>query len=179
MWPLGEDCVETNTQEFASLVDELEDIEVRRTGTGGFASPEDGARRQHIERRLVELLTTDFPSEERRDCVRLPCDLPVLVHLGTEPAKGVITDIGTGGVFVETALRADVGAYVGCEVERRPGALEHGLRVRGKIAWLADPSKTGRPGFGVAFTANDEASERRVRRFIIELLRKRMHHVHS
>lgn len=161
-------------EEFKQLVDELEDLETRRSGSGGFANPEDAARRVTIERRLMELVTTEIPRDERRDHVRLPCDLWVQVRHRTEQKPGMVVDVGAGGVFVETALEAPMGDLVDLEIERRPGTLDHGLRVRGKVAWASATRKTGRAGLGIAFVSADEASERRLRRFVIELLRKRL-----
>lgn len=161
--------------EFKRLVDDLEDIEVRRSGSGGFASPEDAARRQQIERRLLELLRIEIPGDERRHFVRLPCDLWVKLKTSTaDPVAAEIVDVGAGGVYVETTVRAYAGQPVEVEIERRPGTLEHGLKVRGKVAWSAESRRSGRPGLGIAFAADDDASERRLRRFVIELLRKRL-----
>lgn len=161
----------TGTTEFKALVDELEDLETRRTGSGGFADPVDAAPRQQVERRLIELIAADIPRDERRRHVRVPCDLAVQVRRDKDASPGHVVDVGAGGVLVETALPAQVGDTLEVELERRAGTLEHGLRVRGRVAWSAD----GRARqVGVAFTAKDDAAERRLRRFVIELLRKRV-----
>lgn len=154
--------------EFTALVAELEEVEQRRSGSGGFASAEDGARRQHIERQLLALLGAPTTHDERRAAVRLPCDVPVWIHHGKERVEGKSRDLGAGGVFVETRLALPVGQAVEIELERRPGKIEHGLRVRGTIAW------TQAGGVGVSFASDDEASERRVRRLMIGLLRERI-----
>lgn len=160
--------------EFKHLVDELEDIETRRSGSGGYGSAEDAARRVQIERRLMELMVTELPKDERRKFVRLPCDLWVKLRAGDQEKPGMVVDVGAGGVFIETGLQRHTGDPIEVEIERRPGTMEHGLKVRGKVAWAAETRKTGRAGLGVAFASSDEAGERRLRRFVIELLRKRL-----
>src|SRR4029077_497658 len=131
-----------SSDEFKKLVDELEDIELRRSGSGGFATLGDAARLQHIERRLLDLVGMSLPQDERRRYVRLPCDMVVLARLGTTQHGGKISDLGAGGVFVSTALAAGVGDEVELELERRPGTLEHGLKVKGRVAWT-ESKKTG------------------------------------
>ena len=158
--------------EFKTLVDELEDIEQRRSGSGGFSGTDDAARRQHLERRLIQLVATELPEDERRQHVRLPCTLPVRVRIAAEQGDGIVTDVGTGGAFVETSAKARGGEPVELEVERRAG--EHGFRVRGKAAWAVPAGKGRKAGFGIAFDVGVEAGERHVRRFVIELLRKRL-----
>lgn len=169
---MAEGAAHGSREEFKSLVEELEDIELRRTGTGGFASVDDGSRRQHIERRLIELLTTELERDERRRFARVPCELWVKVRTGAEEKPGLIVDLGAGGLFVETALRAGSADAVEVEVDRRSG--EQPLRLRGKVAWSAETRKTGRAGLGIVFSASDEGTERRLRRLILELLRKRL-----
>ena len=158
--------------ELRVLVEELGDIEQRASGSGGFASTKDAARRQQIELRLIRLVAADAPVDERRSFVRLPCNLPVQVRAGSNASPGVAADIGMGGVFIATLLTARSGAAVEVEIERKPGSMEHSLRLRGTVAWTADRSE-GRAGLGVIFAAGDEPAERRVRRFVLELLRRR------
>lgn len=159
--------------EFRALVDELADLETRRTGSGGYAA-EDAVRLQQIERRLLQLVTTELPQDERRKHVRLPCDLAVQLHTAGGAGAGHVIDVGTGGIFVESAVAVASGDSVDVEIKRSPGSLEHSLKVKGKVAWATTNKRTGKPGFGVAFVAGDEPSERRLRRFVIELLKKRM-----
>lgn len=52
----------TDGQEFEALFAELEDIEARRTGSGQFFSASDAARRAELERRLLELVSSDMPA---------------------------------------------------------------------------------------------------------------------
>lgn len=161
-------------EEFESLFAELEDIELRRTGSGRFFSERDASRWAEIERRLVALVSTDVSAKERRRHVRVPCDLWVEVHGPAGTGPGVVADIGAGGAFVETELAVRRGEEVRLVIERQPGLFEHGLDVRARVAWTGEEFDPPRRGFGVAFAADDPAATHRVRRFVLTLLRKRL-----
>lgn len=158
--------------EFAELVDELEELEVCREA-GGELAPRDAERRQHIERRLLELVTTRLPEEERRCFIRLACQNLVMVCAGCRQMTGVLADIGAGGVFIETGLRAAVGDTVELEIEGTAGSAAHGLRVKGTVVWSA-PASSRRMGLGIAFSTLDDSTERRARRFVLAVLRERL-----
>jgi uncharacterized protein (TIGR02266 family) len=154
------------------LVDLLDDLEGRRTPIGW--SPDDAVRRAAIERRIMEMVGQEPPEDERRDTMRLPCELAVKLRSKEQAVRAEVRDIGAGGVFVATDTPFVVGTVVELEV-RGSGTDEHGLRVRGQIAWRAD--KGGDEiGVGVCFNqVPSSAHERRIRRFVIELLRHRSH----
>jgi Tfp pilus assembly protein PilZ len=156
--------------EFRALVDELADLEARRGGPDG-ASADDAARLEQVERRLIQLITTEIPQDERRRHVRLPCDLRVSLRAGGEAGVGVVVDVGTGGIFVETTLAARSGDAI--DVEIHPADGDEPLRVRGKVAWATTSRRTGKLGLGIAFVA-DDAGEHRLRLVIVSLLRKRL-----
>ncbi|HUH05555.1 MAG TPA: PilZ domain-containing protein [Kofleriaceae bacterium] len=150
------------------LVELLDDLEERRTPIGW--SPDDAVQRAAIERRIMALVGQDPPEDERRGTVRLPCELPVKLRSKERSVRAEVRDIGAGGVFVLTDTPFVVGTVVELEV-RGNGTDEHGLRVRGQIAWNADGDSTG---VGVCFNqVPSSAHERRIRRFVIELLRHR------
>ena len=151
-----------------ALVDRLDDLEGRRTPVGW--SPDDAVERAAVERRILELVGHIPPGEERRRCVRLPCDMQVKLRSKEQSVRAKVRDIGAGGVFVSTDVPFVVGTVVELEV-RGSGTDEHGLRVRGEVAWNADGDNQG---VGVCFNqAPSSAHERRIRRFVIELLRHR------
>jgi Tfp pilus assembly protein PilZ len=155
--------------DLAGLVDLLDDLEERRTPVGW--SPDDAVERVAIERRIMELVGGKPPGEERRRAVRLPCDMVIYLRSKHKAIRAQVGDIGAGGVFVKTDVSFDVGTLVEIEV-RGAGAEEHGLRVRGEIAWCGTGDKLG---VGVSFKNRPTAAhERRLRRFIIELLRHRV-----
>lgn len=151
------------------LVEQLDDVDERKTPVGW--SPEDAVLRAAIERRIMELVTSPPETGERRNRLRVPCDLRVQLANKELSANGTARDIGIGGVFVETGSRMRVGTPLRIEVLSSPD--ERGLKVRGEVAWTA--AAGARPGVGVKFTDLDnERQERHVRRFVVELLRHRI-----
>lgn len=151
--------------EFKALVAELEAIEKRRL--------DDEVRRNEIEQRLLHLIATDLPSAERRQFVRVACEVAVNVsspHGGRH--AGVIVDMGAGGVFVVTSLIADLGDFVELETVAGPGAPQPPLRIWGKVTWSKDTRRAGRAGIGVAFAGF--GADPAVHRFFLELFRKRL-----
>jgi hypothetical protein len=153
--------------EFVGLVDELEDLERIRTGSGNLER-DAAVRRTHVERRIMELLGASLDATERRGALRVTCDLAVQVRGGDKRAPGRVRDIGAGGAFVETGLGVDPGELIDVEIIRPKGSLTYGFHLKGTIAWA------GGSGVGVRFAADDEGSERRLRRFVIEILRGRL-----
>lgn len=157
---------EIESLQLPELVERLDDLEGRRTPVGW--TPDDAAKRVAIERRIMALVGGRPPSEERRETLRLPCELSVKLRSKEQSVKAIVRDIGAGGVFVESAGDWIEGTVVELEV-RGSGTDEHGLRVRGEIAWHSDV------GVGISFTHRpNDAHERRLRRFVLELLRHRL-----
>jgi Tfp pilus assembly protein PilZ len=165
---------ELDKLELPQLVEQLEDLEGRRTPVGW--RPEDAVLRSALERRIMELIQTDAPGDERREHLRLPCSMDVKVRSKKRSVRAQARDIGVGGVFVETQPD-DFAVGTVVEIEVRGNASdEHGLRVRGTVSWVTEKTDEP-PGVGVSF-AHDESErhERRLRRFVVELLRHRMDH---
>jgi Tfp pilus assembly protein PilZ len=161
---------ELDKLELPELVDRLDDMEGRRTPVGW--KPEDAVMRSAIERRILQLVSSEPPADERRDDLRLPCELAVKVRTKKTSIRAQTKDLGVGGVFVQTAQALGVGTPVEIEV-RGHGTDEYGLKVRGHVSWIAQ--KDGDDGVGVSFSHDaNERNERRLRRFIIELLRHRL-----
>ncbi|RMH44671.1 MAG: PilZ domain-containing protein [Deltaproteobacteria bacterium] len=153
------------------LIDRLDDLEGRRTPVGW--RPEDAVLRARIERRIMQLVCAQFDGADRRQTLRVPCDLDVKLRSRDRSIRTHARDLGVGGVFLD-APPDDFAVGTAVEIEvRGAGTDEHGLRVRGAVAWVsADPD---RRGVGVAFANDDsERHERRLRRFLIELLRHRV-----
>jgi len=161
---------ELDQLELNDLVDKLEDLEGRRTPVGW--SPDDAVEKVAIERRILSIIGADASGEERRQDLRLPCELTVKLRSKEKSVKAGVRDLGLGGVFIETEVSFAIGTHVDVEVRGRT-TDEYGLRVRGKIAWVADGDRVG---VGVCFTDQPSAAhERRLRRFVLELLRHRIH----
>jgi len=171
-------AVVTDAREFVRLVEELADLEQERTGSGGLSGMR-AARRAQVERRLMELLGTDIPEADRRVAARVGTNLTVRVKLGDSASPGRVADVGVGGAYIETQLGAELGAPVEVEIERLKGSLAHGFHLRGQVAWQASPVGRKRGGIGIAFAARTEADERRLRRFVLDVLREHMPHTHD
>lgn len=160
---------EIEVMELSELVERLDDLEGRRTPVGW--SPDDAVERMAIERRIMTLVGGEPPTDERREAARLPCELDVKLRSKEQSVRAGVQNIGAGGVFVKTDAEFVIGTHVELEV-RGGGTDEHGLRVRGKIAWKHGDDDAR--GVGVSFTEQpSDAHARRLRRFVLELLRHR------
>ncbi len=174
----GEPVAVADAREFVRLVDELGDLEQERTGSNGLSGASAG-RRARVERRLMELLGSQVPASERRAGVRVVTSMVVRVKIADKSASGRVADVGAGGAYVETELRGNLGDAIDVEVERIKGTLSHGFHLRGQVAWTASPEGKRRGGLGVAFGAATEADERRLRRFVLDVLREHVPRSHE
>lgn len=140
------------------LVERLEDLEGRRTPVGW--TPEDAVIRAAVERRILEMVRSER-TPDARDGDRIACVLSVRIRTKRHAFDGTVCDLGLGGAFVATAAELPIGTHVYLEAEE-----DTALRVRGQVAWIADA------GLGISFTDQpSDAHERRLRRFVVELLR--------
>jgi Tfp pilus assembly protein PilZ len=140
------------------LVERLEDLEGRRTPVGW--SPEDAVVRAAVERRILEVVRTER-TDQGRTSDRISCALSVRIRTKRHAFDGTVCDLGLGGAFVATAAEFPVGTHVYLESDE-----DAGVRVRGQVAWLDDA------GLGISFSDQpSDAHERRLRRFVVELLR--------
>lgn len=149
--------------EFKALCDELEQIEQRRLA--------DEMRRSHVEARVLQLVGTEIPPHERRQHMRIQCELPVRVRSWNAEHPGVVVEIGAGGALIVTPLMARVAEIVELVAGPKPGVYASPLAVRGRVAWVKDTKMSGRAGIGVAFNADFLPN---VRAFVLELLRSRL-----
>ena len=149
------------------LVDALEDLEERRTPVGW--SPDDAVLRSSIERRILALVSGRPAPLEQRKHVRVECDLPVTIRSKRHLVRSQARDIGVGGILVDDSSDFAEGTVVDLEI--RGDSDEHGLRVRGTVAWLEPDGRAG-----VSFSDfGGISNERRLRRFVLEALRRRIH----
>jgi hypothetical protein len=149
------------------LVEMLHDLEGRRTPVGW--TPDDAVQKAAIERRIIEVVAASPAGDEATGEQRLTTDLTVKLRSKEQSVKAGIKHVGTGGVFVSCEGDWIVGTHVELQV-RGSGSEEHGLRVRGKIYRVDD-------GEGVCVSFDEQPSdahERRLRRFILELMRHRV-----
>ena len=144
------------------LADRLEDLDGRRTPVGW--TPEDAQERATVERCILALISEDGRNGE---VLRSPLD--ILLRNKEKTVRAVVRDFGAGGIRIDVEGEWIVGTHVEMIV-RGDGTDEHGLRVRGIIRSF----ERGVAKVSVAEQPS-EAHERRLRRFVLELIRHRVH----
>ena len=149
---------------FSELVQELANYE----HDSGPPDLEKSIRRRSIDARLMRLLSADGPVDERRASVRVPGDLPVKLHVGEKTLDGAIVDLGEGGIRVQ--LKSDgVDGEAAVEVEL-DGADEQHPRATAKVQWKK--AREGGCDVGLHFVTQAEPHRRRMRRLVLEILRR-------
>jgi hypothetical protein len=145
------------------LVDRLEDLDGRRTPVGW--TPDDAVERATIERCILALVSAPAPNGDRALATRL--EIKLRSKEQTVPAE--VREVRVGGVLVRTQGTFVVGTHVDMHFHVSE-TDDHGQRARGVITSL----ETG----AVLISVSDqpsEAHERRRLRFILELIRHRVH----
>jgi PilZ domain len=148
---------------FSELVQELAHFE----HDSGPPDLEKSIRRRSIDARLMRLLSNDTPVDERRASVRVPGDLPVTVHVGDKALGGTIVDLGEGGMRVH--LRAGEVNGDAVDIELDSPDPQH-ARATANVQWKK-PSGEG-IDLGLHFVTQAEPHRRRLRRLILEILRR-------
>lgn len=157
---------ELDAMPLPDLVEMLHDLEGRRTPVGW--TPDDAVQKAAIERRIIEVVAASPDGDGDSDVQRLTTDLTIKLRSKEQSVKAGVKHVGTGGVFVSCGGDWIVGTHVELQV-RGSGSEEHGLRVRGKIHRISGD------GVYVSFDEQpSDAHERRLRRFILELMRHRV-----
>jgi hypothetical protein len=148
---------------FTELAQELAQFEQQ----SGPPDLEKSIRRRSIDARLMRLLSSDAPVDERRASIRVPGDLPVTLHVDGKTLPATIVDLGEGGIRVYVADGAVDGEAL--EVELGSPEPQH-ARAHAKVQWR----KARDPGveLGLHFVTQAEPHRRRLRRLILEILRK-------
>ncbi len=125
-----------------------------------------------VERRLLGILSAGNRAAEQREAVRVPGDLGVRIYVGDEQIKAVVRDLGEGGVGIRSLLAPPVGATVDVElIPKKVSALNHPPRAQAVVAWVRAVSDHGYD-LGLAFIGHDDSHRRRMRRLVVELLRR-------
>jgi hypothetical protein len=144
------------------LADRLEDLDGRRTPVGW--TPEDAQERATVERCILSMISEDGATSE---VLRSPLD--ILLRNKEKTVRAVVRDFGAGGIRINVEGEWLPGTHVEMIV-RGDSSDEHGLRVRGVIRRY----ERGVAHISVAEQPS-EAHERRLRRFVLELIRHRVH----
>lgn len=150
------------TMSLPELAERLEDLDGKRTPVGW--TPEDAVLRASIERCILALIGRDAGEGDA-----IPCPLDVQLRSKERVVAAHVRALGVGGVWVETDDAWIVGTHVELTVHAA-ASDEHGLRVRGVIVGYA----RGAARISIAAQPS-EAHERRLRRFVLELIRHRVH----
>ncbi len=148
---------------FSELVQELSGYE----HDSGPPDLEKSIRRRSIDARLMRLLSTEGPLDERRSSVRVPGDLPVTLHVGGKAVGAVILDLGEGGMRVHLRSGTVEGDTVDVELD---GPDPQHARATAKVQWRKQ--RDDGLDLGLYFTVQPEPHRRRMRRLILEILRR-------
>jgi len=145
------------------LAERLEDMDHRRTPVGW--TPEDAAIRASIERCIVEQVST------RGAGAPITCDYDIRLRSKEVAIEAMVQEVRPGGLVIAATGAWIPGTHVEMQI-RHDASDEHGLRARGIIA-SADKDK----GIVVVSVAEQpsDAHERRLHRFLLELIRHRVH----
>ncbi len=161
---MREDLDECGLEE---LVEYLDDLAGRRTPVGW--TPDDAVAKTKVERRILEMVRTTVPEEARSEATQLACDVAVELRTKDDSYPARVVSIGEGGVFLATDADLPMTTHVHVLMQGGAGD-ERGVHVRGQIGWRGDAPR----GLGVGFAEQpSEAHERRLHRFVLEVLRHR------
>jgi hypothetical protein len=128
--------------------------------------------RTALERRLLALLGPGHKHDERRRAIRVPGDLAVQLHLGDDVTRGVVRDLAEGGVGVRVKLAPPDGATVDVEIiPKKSSTPTHPARAQALVVWVKPIADAGWD-VGLAILGHDEAHRRRMRRMVLEILRR-------
>ncbi len=143
------------------LAERLEDLDGRRTPVGWV--PEDAVERATVERCILALVAAD----ETHGAKPMACNMEVKLRSKEQLVNARVTGIGEGGIRIEAPSKWVVGTHV--EMQVKAGESDElGLRVRGIIREIHGNQLR----ISVAEQPS-EGHERRLRRFVVELIRHR------
>ena len=148
---------------FSELVQELSQFEHE----SGPPDLEKSIRRRSIDARLMRLLSGDAPNDERRGSVRVPGDLPVTLHVGDKALPGTLVDLGEGGIRVHLRAGELNGDAVDVELDSPD---PHHPRATAHVQWKK--AVDGGVDVGLHLVTQAESHRRRLRRLILEILRR-------
>jgi hypothetical protein len=128
-------------------------------------------QRSAVERRLIALLSGGQREAERRAHVRVPGELRARIYREQETIQATVRDLCEGGLRLTSAWGPPVGATLEVEllIKSIPGVAPPRAPVM--VAWVVALGDAAYD-FGVSFLAHDDAHRRRMRRVVVELLRR-------
>lgn len=88
-------------------------------------------------------------AKDRRRFRRHPCRLRVRFSSPRQLKEQYITNIGAGGIFVETLYPLEIGTPV--DLELLIGEAHLPLSIRGEVVWIRNRSDAGPSGMGIQF----------------------------
>ncbi len=143
------------------LADRLEDLDGRRTPVGWV--PEDAVERATIERCILQLVAAEDTGGNKP----MACNMEVKLRSKEQTVTARVIGIGHGGMRIDAPSKWVVGTHVEMQVKATESD-ELGLRVRGVIREIHGAQLR----ISVAEQPS-EGHERRLRRFVVELIRHR------
>lgn len=130
--------------------------------------------RTAVERRLMALLSAGATPRdlERRAYIRVPGDIKACIHRDREAVAATVKDLGVGGVRLTSRWGPQQSAVIDLEllVKSQPLGM-HAPHAQAMVTWVKPLEEVGYE-FGAAFLAHDDAHRRRMRRVVVELLRR-------
>lgn len=129
-------------------------------------------QRAAVERRLLAMLGAGQRHAERRAHVRVPGDLRARIYRDRDTIEATVRDLGEGGLRLTSPWGPPLGATLDVELlvkPSQPGVLSPRAPV--VVTWVT-PLGDAAYDFGVGFIGHDDAHRRRMRRVVVELLRR-------
>ncbi len=153
---------------FAELVHALSEIE----HIEGEIDLERTMERRAMDRRLMMLLSKGTGGEERRGAVRVAIPLKVKLFTDGGEMAATLVDLGEGGVQVLASGALPTDALLEVELVAEPPAQADRFppRARARVSW-SRPQADG-VGVGLQFVSQPEGHRRRMRRLVLEILRR-------
>ncbi len=154
-----------------SMVGELRRLEEERQRRRGLTLIEASHLRDLHEAVLRKICTAPRPSE-RRESLRVPCDMRVVLVRGGDRLEGLARDFGAGGLFVDLRSELAIAEREGlllAEMSLDAESRTH-LGVRARVVHVT--SSAGLTGVGLELEPRGYVERTRARALFFDLLRR-------
>ncbi len=151
-----------------ALVSELRELEVERQRRRGLTLIEASRMRELHEAVLRKICTAPRPSE-RRESLRVPCHVRVILQRGAERLEGLARDFGAGGLFVEipsSAALSERESLLLAEISLDEQSRTH-LGIHARVVHVVDGT-----GLGLELEPRGYSESTRARALFFDLLRR-------